>query len=267
MVCGFIAGITYPFLTLRVFWRSPSLLRFLLVPVAINIIVGILLYASLLFPAWNSLNALTSSIDTGVDRLIADLPAWLGFLDDLIVSLAYFFRFLLLIILFLVTGFILLQFGTLLGAPWYGQLSEEMERFRLGEAKIVEVGFIRDIWRAILFELKKLVFWLAIAIPLLVLNFLPWVGSLVITILWIALTTTIVGLDFLDGPSERRRFKFRQKLEILWRTFPASASFSLVCWGLVSIPFINLVTVPICVASGTLFWCDRVFPKLRMLSF
>lgn len=266
MVCGLIAGITYPFRTLKVFWRSPSLLRFLLVPVAINIIVGIVLYTSLLFPAWYGLDALTLRIDTGVDRLIADLPAWLRFLDDLIVGLAYIFRFLLLSILFLITGFILLQFGTLLGAPWYGQLSEEMERFRLGEAKIVEVGFIRDIWRAILFELKKLAFWLAIAIPLLVLNFVPWVGSLVITILWVALTAAIVGLDFLDGPSERRRFKFRQKLAILWQSFPASASFSLVCWGLISIPFINLVTVPVCIASGTLFWCDRIFPKLRTLS-
>ncbi|MEM9544254.1 MAG: EI24 domain-containing protein [Cyanobacteria bacterium P01_E01_bin.42] len=263
MVCGFIAGITYPFRTLRVFWRSPSLLRFLIVPVAINIIVGILLYVGLLFPAWNGLDALTSSINAGIDRLIADLPAWLGFLDALIVGLAYFFRLILLIILFLVTGFILLQFGTLLGAPWYGQLSEEMERFRLGEAKIIEVGFVRDILRAILFELKKLVFWLAIAIPLLLLNLVPWMGSLMITILWIALTATIAGLDFLDGPSERRRFKFRKKLGILWQTFPASASFSLVCWGLISIPFINLVTVPICVASGTLFWCDRVFPNLR----
>ncbi|MGK7926438.1 MAG: EI24 domain-containing protein [Spirulina sp.] len=263
MVCGLIAGTTYPFRTLKIFWRSPSLLRFLIIPVAVNILVGILLYASLLFPAWNGLDALTFRMDAGVDRFIADLPAWLGFLDDLILGFSYILRFLLLAILFLITGFILLQFGTLLGAPWYGQLSEEMERFRLGEAKIVEVGFIRDIWRAILFELKKLVFWVAIAIPLLLLNFLPWVGSLAMALLWIALTATIVGLDFLDGPSERRRFKFRQKLTILGQTFPASASFSLVCWGLISIPFINLLTVPICVASGTLFWCDRVLPKLE----
>jgi CysZ protein len=262
MVCGLITGTTYPFRTLKIFWRSPSLLRFLIIPVAINILVGILLYGSLLFPAWNSLDALTLSIDARVDRLIADLPAWLGFLDNLILVFAYILRFILLGILFLVTGFILLQFGTLLGAPWYGKLSEEMEKFRLGEAKIVEVGFVLDLWRAILFELKKLVFWLAIAIPLLVLNLVPWVGSLVIGLLWVGLTAAIVGLDFLDGPSERRRFKFRQKLGILLRTFPASASFSFVCWALVSIPFINLLTVPICVASGTLFWCDRVLPKL-----
>ena len=263
MVGGVIAGITYPFRTLNVFLRSPSLLRFLVIPVAINIFVGILLYASLLFPAWNGLDALTLRMDAGIDRLLANLPAWLGFIDEIAIGLAYIVRFILLGILFLVTGFILLQFGTLLGAPWYGQLSEEMERFRLGEAKIIEVGFVRDIWRAILFELKKLVFWLAIAVPLLLLNFLPGVGSLVVGMLWIALTATIAGLDFLDGPSERRRFKFRQKLGILWRTFPASASFSLICWGLISIPFINLLTVPICVASGTLFWCDRVFPKLQ----
>ncbi|MEA5469797.1 EI24 domain-containing protein [Spirulina sp. 06S082] len=263
MVCGLIAGTTYPFRTLKIFWRSPSLLRFLIIPISINILVGILLYTSLLFPAWNGFDALTLSIDMRVDRLIADLPAWLGFLDNVIIGFTYLLRFLLLVGLFLVTGFFLLQFGTLLGAPWYGKLSEEMEKFRLGEAKTIEVGLIRDLGRAILFEIKKLVLWLVIAIPLLLLNIIPWVGSFAIALLWIALTAAIAGLDFLDGPSERRRLKFRQKLGILIQTFPASASFSLVCCGLISIPFVNLFTVPLCVASGTLFWCDRVLPKLE----
>ena len=42
---------------------------------------------------------------------------------------------------------------------------------------------------------------------------------------------------------------------------PATASFGLVSLFLVSIPLLNLLTVPLCVASGTLFFCDRIWPK------
>jgi CysZ protein len=31
---------------------------------------------------------------------------------------------------------------------------------------------------------------------------------------------------------------------------------------LVSIPLLNLLAVPLCVAAGTLFCCDRVLPQL-----
>ncbi|MEP0886343.1 hypothetical protein NDI49_32940, partial [Trichocoleus sp. ST-U3] len=78
----------------------------------------------------------------------------------------------------------------------------------------------------------------------------------------ITLAAMIVCLDFLDAPLERRRLRFRQKLGIVTRSFPATASFSLVCLGLVSIPLLNLFTIPLCVASGTLFFCDRIYPRL-----
>ena len=96
-----------------------------------------------------------------------------------------------------------------------------------------------------------------------IISLFPGLGTTLFTIGWFFLTTTIVGLDFLDSSLERRRFKFRRKLQILFSSLPASGSFALVCVFLISIPLINLVTIPLCVASGTLFICDRVLPKLR----
>jgi CysZ protein len=43
---------------------------------------------------------------------------------------------------------------------------------------------------------------------------------------------------------------------------PASASFGFVCLALVSVPLINLLAIPVCVAAGTLFFCDRIQPWL-----
>lgn len=170
---------------------------------------------------------------------------------------------LLNIILFIITGFIFAQFGTLLGAPWYGKLSEQLEKLKTGKVETVEVGIIRDIGRAILFELKKLVLVAFVGIPLLLANFFPGIGTLISTVGGITLTAIIVCLDFLDAPLERRRLRFRRKLKMIFATLPASAGFSLVCLGLVSIPLLNLVTIPLCVASGTLFFCDRLLPKLK----
>ena len=102
---------------------------------------------------------------------------------------------------------------------------------------------------------------LAIGLPMLLLNFFPG-GSLIATIGGIALTTSIVCLDFFDGPLERRKLKFREKLKIVYRSLPASATFGLICQVLITIPIVNFLAIPICVVAGTLFCCDRVLPKL-----
>jgi CysZ protein len=262
MIRGFLAGASYPLRALKAFQKSPRLLQFLIVPIAVNVVVAIALYVGLLLPGWSALGALIDLTAREFELLIANLPQWLSLLEYVILALGWLLRVVLILGLFLVTGFLLLQFGTLLGAPWYGQLSEQLERYRTGRVEIVEINFFHDIWRAILFELKKLVLGLGIGIPLFILGFVPGVGTMVTTICGFALAAFIICLDFLDGPSERRRFSFRRKMGIVWQAFPASASFSVVCWLLIGIPFINLVTIPICVASGTLFWCDRVLPKL-----
>jgi CysZ protein len=202
------------------------------------------------------------SLSHWVDSLIANLPRWLGILDYLIIGVGWLLRLLLVVGLLLLTGFLLVQFGVLLGAPWYGQLSEQLEELCTGQLYIVEVGIVRDIGRAILFELKKLALAAGVGVVLLLLNVLPGIGTLAATVGGFALAVTIVCLDFLDAPLERRRLRFREKLRMVFRSLPASAGFSLVCFGLVSVPLLNLLTIPLCVASGTLFFCDRILPKL-----
>jgi CysZ protein len=259
---GLLTGATYPFRVLAVLRGTPHLRGYVAIPILVNFVIGIILYGGLLFFGWESVDYLSVSLSHWLDSLIANLPAWLGFLDYLIIGIGWLLRLLLVVALFLLTGFLLAQFGVLLGAPWYGQLSEQLEKQRTGQVSIVEVGIVRDIGRAILYELKKLVLAVGVALPLLLLNLVPGIGTLAATVGGIILAATFVCLDFLDAPLERRRLRFREKLRILFRSLPASASFGLVCLGLVSIPLLNLVTVPLCVASGTLFFCDRIWPNL-----
>ncbi|MCU0538164.1 MAG: EI24 domain-containing protein [Hydrococcus sp. Prado102] len=263
---GFFSGASYPFRALAVVRRTPRLWGYLLVPILLNFILGITFYAGSLYFGWQAIQDLIVSLTNWIDTLIANLPAWLGILEYLIVGLGFLLRFLLVIILFLVTGFVFAQVGVTLGAPWYGKLSEQLEKLRTGQLQVVEVGIVKDIGRAILFELKKLALIICIGIPLFLLNFVAGIGTLFSTTGGIILTGTIVCLDFFDGPLERRRLSFREKLGIVYKSLPASAGFGLVCLGLISIPLLNLVTIPLCVASGTLFCCDRILPKYFLSS-
>ena len=263
---GTIAGATYPLRALTIFSKNPELLQYIIVPILVNIIVAIALYSGLLFFGFQFVDEIKTDVTLWLNQIIANLPQWLGFLTYTVSVFVFVLRFLLIIVLLIATGFLLTQFGVLLGAPWYGLLSEQIEKIRTGKVEIIEINILSDLSRAVLYELKKLVLIAIVGIPLLLLNFAPGVGSLISTVGSLALTTTIVCLDFLDSTLERRRLKFRNKLKIVLKSLPASGSFGLVCLGLISIPLLNLVAIPLCVASGTLFVCDRILPKLPGIS-
>ena len=259
---GLLAGASYPLRAISLFFRTPRLLSYLIIPILVNILFGTILYAGLLFFGWQWQQELMINLTNWLNNYIAHLPSWLSFLSYVALGTSFLVQGLFIVVMLLLTGFVLVQFGTLLGAPWYGKLSEELEKLRLGNTVAIEVGIVEDLGRAILFELKKLVLMALVGLPLFLLNFLPVIGTLASTIGSITLGATIVCLDFLDSPLERRRLPFRTKLKIVFRTLPASAGFSLVCLGLISLPLLNLITIPLCVASGTLFCCDRVLTTI-----
>lgn len=321
---GLVVGATYPLQALVLFWQQPKLRQYVLVPILINVVVGLTVYAGLLsgglwaidalfnhlsrwipdlsrwaptLPAWFHWPAWTVTLPAGwhLPQWQWTLPAWLHFpagwhlptwqfswpdwlrlptwqfhLPDWVsalpdagaIALLWLARSVLVVTLLLVTGFIFLQFGVLLGAPWYGKLSEEIERLRLGSVRIVDVGLPREIGRSLGYELKKLAITFGIGLPLLLLQLFLGPGTLISTAGGITLAATIVCMDFLDAAVERRRPRFRKKLAILIRSLPASASFALVCLSLVSLPLVNLLAIPLCVAAGTLFACDRILPWL-----
>lgn len=238
---GLITGFTYPFRALAMINRTRSLWRYVVIPILINIVVGVLVYAGLLFAGFRAIGTTT-----------ADLP----------VAFQVILQILLGIGLLIILGFLLVRFGVVLGSPWYGQLSEHLEQVYTGRKLPEEPAGVhtiaRDIGRALLYELKKLVLVIAVGLPLLLLNFLPGFGSLLATVGGVALGVTIACLDFLDPPLERRRLRFRDKLGVIRRTLPTSASFGLICFGLITIPLLNLFSIPLCITAGTLFFCDQV---------
>ncbi len=266
---GFVAGATYPLQALVFLFNTPKLWRSVVLPILLNGVVGIALYIGLLLPGWEAVNRWSSGLPVLISQWIAGLPIqvnrWLLWLPSTAFFIDDMLRWLLAIVLFITIGLLLVQFGAILGAPWYGNLAEQTEQLRLGRLPEIKPGLgraIQDIWRAIGFQIKKLVLMLVAGAVLLGLGLIPGMTPIV-SICWIGLGSILVCLDFLDPPLERRRFKFRHKLAWLGRTFPVSASFGWVCLVLVSIPLLNLLVVPLCIIAGTLFCCDHILPYLK----
>ena len=264
---GLVAGATYPLRAVALWSRSPGLLTYVWVPVLVNAVTGIALYVGLLLPGLAKIEAVAIGLRQWMQNLLANLPAWLSYLSITAVLLGWLLRVVLVGGLLVAIGLLLVQFGTILGAPWYGQLSEKIEEMRTGQLPTPHTGvgaMLVDIWRALMFEVKKLAFALGIGLILLLVNFLlPLIGTAIASIGGVAVAATLVCLDFLDGPLERRRLKFRTKLGMIFRCFPASGTFALVCLTLISVPVLNLLAVPLCVTAGTLFFCDRIWPTMN----
>ena len=253
---GFFSGVSYPFKAVNLLLSNRKLWSYLVLPIIINILVGIGTYILLLKPSLNWFNQVTFSLLITVENYLNSLPQWLSFLIYIVGFLTLLTRVLLFILIFMVIGFVITQFGSILGAPWYGKLSENIEILRTDKLEIIELNVLHDISRAILFELKKLVLMIGVTVPLLLSNLIPAFGNLVSILGSLTLTVTIVCLDFFDAVLERRRLKFKQKLKFVIKGFPSTIGFGLVCLGLTSIPLLNLIAIPICVSAGTLFVCD-----------
>ncbi len=260
----FFVGVGYPFRAFNLLRQTPRLWSYIVVPGFINLVVGIALYLSLVIPGWRAIGQLVSDLPVLLSQLATKTPEWLaGFILWLAGGTAAVDILLRVIFagsLLLLTTFLLVQFGVVLGAPWYGKLSEEIELIQRGQLPSIEAGVLsvfRDVGRSLLFEVKKLLFALSLGLLVLLLGLIPGIGAFLVTAGGLALSTTLICLDFLDSTMERRRLSFRAKLGVIFRNLPTTAGFGLICLGLVNIPLLNLLTIPICVAAGTLLFCDQ----------
>jgi CysZ protein len=238
-VGGFLVGATYPLRALRLLAANRSLWPYVLAPIGLNVVVGLTVYLALLLAGLR-----------GIDALVASLPDWAAALGSML-------RVLLVVGLLVATGFVLVRFGVVLGSPWYGRLSERIERIERGRVPAARRGMLADVARALGHELKKLSLVLGAWALLLVVSLVPLVGPVVGLAGGLVVAATVACLDFLDPTLERRGLGFRAELGYARRALPTSAGFGLACLALTSVPFLNLLLVPLCVAGGALLVCDR----------
>ena len=94
-------------------------------------------------------------------------------------------------------------------------------------------------------------------IPLLVLFVIPWV-NLIAPFTWIAFSTWMLAISYVDFPMGNHRLGFAEQRQRLKKRRFAALGFGGATLVAVAIPFINFIAIPAAVAGATAFWVDQL---------
>ena len=221
---------------------KPRLRRFVVIPLIINtaLFAGFV-YLLFLGTGWLG------------DQLEAWLADWLDWLSFLLWPL-----FFLSALVMMVFGFSIV--GNLIAAPFNGLLAEAVEKHLTGKPLQADSGWsaiAAEIMRSIRSELRKLVYIVKWTIPILILLFIPVIGS----ILWLVFGAWMMAIQYADYPMGNHGLSFSDQRKLLGRRRLTSLGFGAVIMMSMVIPVVNFVIMPASVAGATAMWVEG-FSKL-----
>lgn len=239
-IAEFSSGPTY---LLRGFGllREPSLRRYVVIPILVNVALITALVALL---GWE--------LDRWLDAWLAGLPDWLAWLESILwwigvvlCTLAFCYVFTLL--------------ANLIASPFNGLLSGRVEALMTGRAPDSGMSLAREMMDGVTGELRRLRWYLGRALLLallsLVLLFVP-LANLAIAPLWFVFGAFMLAFEYLDQPMGNRGMAFDAKIARLrchrWRHLGFGSLVTLAT----AIPLANLVVMPAAVVGATLLYLD-----------
>lgn len=231
----------------RVLWK------WALLPTAVNIIVFILAFA-LFLTFYPDLYTLATSF------LYLDPPqAWYAWLWVAPLRLlAWFIGLLLLITALVVLYFIFLILGTMIAAPFLDILAQRVEVLVTGRELQEHTTFadaVRNIGVSIIEELRKLGFFLAVQLILVLLGLIPVLTPF--TVLAATLFTMLfLPLEYGSFAMDHRQLRFRQRRILIWQHRWLMFGFGAAAFLTLLIPLVNFFCLPILVVGGTLLILD-----------
>jgi len=170
--------------------------------------------------------------------------------------------------LFAITFLLIVFYGftiiaNLVAAPFNSRLAEAVAA-KLDENynTLNESSLMRDIGKSISAEVRKLMYYLVRAIPLLILMLFP-LTSPVASVLWLLLTIWFLALEYLAYPMENQLLRFDEQKKQLRKKPLSSLSFGGGVMLLMFIPFINLAAMPAAVAGATIYWHQKIKEPLK----
>jgi CysZ protein len=241
MVNNPLAGASYLLRGLGLLTK-PGLRPFVLIPLMVNIIVFSLLI-------WLGID----QFEQLMDRFLPSDESWLAWLRWLLWPL---FAITLLLIIFYTFTVI----ANLIASPFNGLLAEKVELHLGGSLPNGPTGakqMVKDVVPSVLSELRKLLYFLIRAIPLLILFLIP-VLNIVAPFLWMAFSAWFLAVEYADFPMANHKLAFKQQHARLKQARFSSLTFGAGLTLMMMVPILNFVAMPAAVAGATLFWHDRL---------
>jgi CysZ protein len=258
-ITRFIKGIGYLPLALGFIWQHRSLWKYILIPVLISVVV----FAATFAVSFSYTNALINHWLTPAPEVTAPAGFWAKVwhgLKAVFAPILKFFAKILAgaILILLVSLLSFLVVGSTLMGPFTDLLSEKTEILRQGRPVDSELSFkeiLSDLKRVLIEELKKSGFFLGCSLIFVILGFIP-VITVVTALASTIFTIFFVSLAYVDLPMERRRYLFKQKLNLFLENKFAMFGFGCGLTLLLMVPVLNFFVPPLAAVGATLLFLD-----------
>jgi CysZ protein len=222
--------------------NHPSLRLFVLIPLLVNIAI----FGSLI---WYGMSYLTALMDDWLGKI----PEWLNFIQWILWPVIG-------LTVSLVTGYLFTALALIIASPFNALLAEKAEELITGK----EVGSLEGLGaafmampRGILRELSKLIYYVPMAVFVLILSFIP-VLNLVAPVLWFLLGAWMMSIQFVDYPMDNHQLSFADVKEAVRSRRLSTMGFGGVVALCTGIPIVNFFVVPAAVVGATLLWCEEL---------
>jgi uncharacterized protein involved in cysteine biosynthesis len=146
--------------------------------------------------------------------------------------------------------------ASLLAAPFHDALAARVERLLAVTPPQPASGpgaLVGDAVRALVEELRRLLFFAALALPLAALGLLVPPAQVLTAPLLVALTLFFLPLDYASYCLDRRRLRFAEKRRLLLAQASRTLGFGAGAFLACVVPGANWLAMPILVVAGTLF--------------
>ena len=220
----------------------PSLRMFVLIPLLVNIAI----FGSLI---WYGLGYLDELMTDWLGRI----PQWLDFIRWILWPLIG-------LTVSLLTGYLFTAVALLIASPFNALLAEKAEELVTGRPVDSLEGLgaaLAAVPRSIVRELSKLVYYLPMALFVLLVSF---VLSPLAPFLWLLLGAWMMSIQFVDYPMDNHQLSFADVKEAVRSRRLSSMGFGGLVALCTGIPIINFFVVPAAVVGATLLWCEELGP-------
>jgi len=218
---------------------KPGVRRFVIIPFILNLLV----FALLINYSYQQFGVL-------LDWLIPSEDSWFNWLRWVLIPI--FFTVAAVIMFFLFT-----IVASILSAPFCAPLASAVEFHLTGKkdtSAFVWREFVASILPSIISELQKMVYYIVITLPFIVLFviafFIPLL-NVVASIAWLLVTAWILSVQYADYAFDNHDIKFPELRQRLGKRRFLAFGFGGSTMLMMSIPVLNFILIPVAIAGAT----------------
>lgn len=222
-----------------------KLRAFVIVPLVVNVVI----FGSLI--GWG-----LSGLVEWVNSWMAWIPEWLSFLQWILWPLIG-------IAVALVTGYAFTAVALIIASPFNNLLSEKAEELITGRPVAGLEGLgpaLMSVPRGIFRELAKLLYYVPMALLVLIISFVPAVNAAA-PVLWFLLGAWMMSLQFVDYPMDNHERSFKDVRIATSNRRLSSLGFGGIVAACASIPIVNFIVVPAAVVGATILYVEDLSPE------